>query len=78
VTALYLYGSVARDDAGPESDIDVFVDFDVAVPRRLSEFVAPYLVIEKAFPGVSIGYSDRSGLSRHVRTQVERDAIRVF
>ena len=28
VTELYLYGSAARDEAGAESDIDLFVDVD--------------------------------------------------
>jgi uncharacterized protein len=28
VTALYLYGSAARDQAGPQSDIDLFADVD--------------------------------------------------
>jgi predicted nucleotidyltransferase len=28
VNALYLIGSVARDEAGPESDIDILVEFD--------------------------------------------------
>ncbi len=33
-SALYLFGSLARDEAGPESDVDVFVDVDPA--RRFS------------------------------------------
>jgi hypothetical protein len=28
VTALYLYGSTARDDAGDKSDVDLFADVD--------------------------------------------------
>jgi predicted nucleotidyltransferase len=28
VTALYLCGSAARDEAGPQSDIDLFADVD--------------------------------------------------
>lgn len=28
VNALYLFGSVVRDEAGPESDIDILVEFN--------------------------------------------------
>lgn len=31
VRALYLYGSQARGDAGPDSDIDILADFDRTV-----------------------------------------------
>jgi len=27
-TGLYLFGSIARDDAGLESDLDLFIDYD--------------------------------------------------
>src|SRR5215210_3401337 len=27
-TSLYIFGSVARDQAGPRSDLDLFVDYD--------------------------------------------------
>ena len=30
--SLYLYGSCARDEAGPGSDVDLFIDQDVAKP----------------------------------------------
>ena len=32
-TSLYLFGSAARGEAGPDSDIDFFVDYD---PERFS------------------------------------------
>lgn len=28
VNALYLFGSVVRDEAGPDSDVDIIVEFD--------------------------------------------------
>ena len=36
VRALYLFGSVARGEAGPGSDIDLFFDYDPA--NRMSYF----------------------------------------
>lgn len=36
-TSLYLFGSVARDEAGPASDVDLFIDYDPA--RKFSGIV---------------------------------------
>lgn len=38
VSSLSLFGSVARDEAGPESDVDVLVEF--AEPVGIFEFLA--------------------------------------
>ena len=38
VTSLALFGSVARDEAGPESDVDLLVEFDH--PITLFDLVA--------------------------------------
>lgn len=29
-TSLYLFGSAARDESGPTSDLDLFIDYDMA------------------------------------------------
>ena len=34
VKSLSLFGSVARDEAGPESDVDVLVEFDGPLAYR--------------------------------------------
>ncbi len=38
VKSLALFGSVARDEVGPDSDVDVLVEFEQ--PPGLSEFMA--------------------------------------
>lgn len=39
VTELTLFGSVLRDDFGPESDVDVLVSFEPRVPHTLLDIV---------------------------------------
>lgn len=78
VAGLYLFGSVARDEAGADSDLDVFVDPAGESFFRLGNYMGAYELIGTAFPGTEIRYSTRAGLSQHVRTAVEREAVRVF
>lgn len=79
VGALYLFGSHARGEAQSASDVDVFVD-PVADERfGFLEFMGAYQAIQNAFgEGIDIGYSTRDGLSRYVRADVEREAVRIF
>jgi predicted nucleotidyltransferase len=79
VAALYLFGSHARDEGGAESDVDVFVDPVSDEAFGFLEFMGAYKDIQNAIGGdVDIGYSTRDGLSRYIRPQVEREAIKVF
>jgi hypothetical protein len=78
ISALYLFGSRARDEASPASDIDLFVDPVNEDTFTLSDFSRTYGAIEQAFPGMDIGYSTRDGLVPVYRAYVERDAIQVF
>src|SRR3954469_1348626 len=60
--ALYLFGSVARDEAGPGSDVDVFVDPD---PVRSFGF-AGFMDIDELLQdrlGVPVGTTTRAGLT---------------
>jgi predicted nucleotidyltransferase len=78
VAALYLFGSYARDEARPDSDVDVFVDPGTQEFYSLSHFVGAYDVLRDAVPGRNIGYGTRNGLSKYIRLDVEQSAIRVF
>jgi uncharacterized protein len=79
VGALYLFGSHARDEAGPTSDVDVFID---PAPDRdfgFLPFMDAYQTIQRAFgDAVEIGYSTRTGLSPYILGDVEREAVRIF
>jgi uncharacterized protein len=79
VAALYLFGSHARDEAGPNSDIDVFVDPAAEKDFGFLPFMDAYTVIQEVFGDqVEIGYSTRTGLSPYILEDVEREAVRIF
>lgn len=78
VAALYLYGSYARDEARPDSDIDVLVDFAPGSGQGLSGFLAPMEAIEEQFPGTEIGYSTRDSIVPIYLPHIVESAIRVF
>jgi hypothetical protein len=79
VEALYLFGSMARDEGRPGSDIDVFVDPQSDEGFGFLQYMDAYYAIQEAVgTDAEIGYSTRGGLSRYVRVGVEKEAIRVF
>ncbi|MBK8456726.1 MAG: nucleotidyltransferase domain-containing protein [Phyllobacteriaceae bacterium] len=78
VTALYLYGSHARGDARPDSDVDILVEFDPDFPRDLVSYLRPYFSIEEELPGIEIGYGTRENIENAYRPTIENAAIRIF
>lgn len=76
-SALYLYGSHARDEAGPDSDVDVFIDKDPGHPFGFDEFMDIYFKLQEAL-GAEVGYTTRDGLVDFYRPDIEREAIRIF
>jgi uncharacterized protein len=76
-SALYLYGSHARDEARPDSDVDVFIDKNPDVDFGLREFMGIYFKLQEVL-GVEVGYTTRQGIVDFYRPDIERDAIRVF
>jgi predicted nucleotidyltransferase len=75
-TALYIYGSRARGDESPDSDLDVFVDFD---PRRFSfvELVALEDMLSREL-GLRVQLGTQDALHPLMRAQIEREAVRVL
>jgi predicted nucleotidyltransferase len=79
VTALYLFGSHARDQANPGSDIDVFVDPASGEQFGFLPFMHAYETIREAIGrDTEVGYSTREGLDHYIRADIEREAVRVF
>jgi predicted nucleotidyltransferase len=77
VRGLYLFGSHARDEAGPDSDVDVFVDPDAGAKFGFLSFMEAYEALQKAV-GENVDYGTRSGLHPLLRDDIEREAIRIF
>jgi predicted nucleotidyltransferase len=79
VAALYLFGSHARDEGGPDSDVDVFIDVAPGAAFGLRPYMGAFRTLEDAFERkAEIGYSTRDGLSPYIRADVERDTLRIF
>ena len=74
---LYLFGSHARDEAGPNSDVDIFIDKAPGRKFGFDEFIGIYLKLREAL-GVEIDYSTREGLIEFYRPDIEKEAVHVF
>jgi predicted nucleotidyltransferase len=74
VAALYLFGSYARDEARPDSDLDVFVDKAPGRPFGFDELMGSY----HALPRIQINFGTRKGRSKYVKDEVEQQAVRIF
>ena len=74
-----LFGSIARGENRPDSDIDVMVDIDPGAHRRmyLFEYISICHVIEDLF-ATRVDVSNRVTLKEHVRPSAERDAVYAF
>lgn len=76
-TALYLFGSAARDEIGAKSDVDVFVDFDPEGPFSFVELIGlQELLREKLQRDVDL--TTRGGLHPRLRARIERSSIKVL
>jgi len=75
VKSLELFGSVARDEARPDSDVDFLVEFNR--PVGLFEFIAVRLYLEDIL-GCSVDMGTQKALKEHLREPVRKDIIRAF
>ncbi|ARV60336.1 nucleotidyltransferase [Nostocales cyanobacterium HT-58-2] len=75
VKSLELFGSVARDEADPDSDVDFLVEFDR--PVGLFDFSRVRLYLEDVL-GCSVDMGTQDALREHLRKPVFKDAIRAL
>jgi uncharacterized protein len=77
VTHLSLFGSVARDEAGPDSDIDLAAEFDPAAKMDLIRLVGLERELGELLGRPVEILPEPVGKPR-LRANVERDRIRAF
>lgn len=76
-TSLYLFGSVARDEAKRRSDLDLFVDYDPGGKFSLLELAGIKLLLEEKL-GIHVDVTTRDSLHPMLRADIEQSAVRVF
>ncbi|MCL6473388.1 MAG: nucleotidyltransferase family protein [Firmicutes bacterium] len=72
VKSLAIFGSIARDEAGPESDIDILVEF--ARPVGLFEFVRLKTFLEKLLQR-EVDLVTPDALKERLREKILKEAI---
>ncbi len=76
-TSLFLFGSVAQDEAGRGSDLDLFIDYDPNSRFNAFDLVGIKQFLETEL-GVDVDITTRDGLHPMLRGAIEQSAIRVF
>lgn len=77
VAALYLYGSYSRDEAGPDSDVDLFFDRDLTQNIGLLELIRLQRLLHELL-GTEVDVGTRTSLHPVLKDDIERSALRVF
>jgi hypothetical protein len=76
-TSLYLFGSAVRDEAKPDSDLDLFIDYDPKKKFSLVDLVGIKLLLEDQL-GVEVDVTTRDSLHPMLRGDIEHSAVRIF
>jgi hypothetical protein len=77
VSHLALFGSRARGDNRPDSDVDVLIDVPSDAPFSLIELSSVGLIVEDV-TGLASTVVIQSDLPDHFRKRIEPDVVRVF
>jgi len=77
VRQIALFGSAARGEARPDSDIDLMVEIDPKAPVGVFEYVGIVQYLEDLF-STRIDVANRESLKPLVRPAAEREAVYAF
>jgi predicted nucleotidyltransferase len=76
-TALYLFGSTARDETHEASDLDLFIDYDPDTKFNAFDLVGIKQFLEEELD-IPVDVTTRDGLHPMLRPDIEQTAVRVF
>lgn len=76
-TSLYLFGSVARNEAGPTSDLDLFIDYDPASRFNAFDLVGIKLLLEEELH-LPVDVTTRDSLHPMLKDRIENSALQIF
>ncbi|MBB6181216.1 nucleotidyltransferase family protein [Pseudorhizobium flavum] len=76
-TSLYLFGSVARDEASDTSDLDLFIDYDPTRKFSLVDLAGIKIYLEDEL-STEVDVTTRNSLHPRLKNKIETSAIRVF
>ncbi len=74
IRKLSLFGSVLRDDFGPDSDVDVLVEFEPGHVQGLFRLAGMKLELAAILGGPKVDMNTLQCLSRYFRDQVQAEA----
>ena len=77
VRSMYLFGSTLRDEARPDSDVDLFFDYDQNLRFSLFDLMDVKTLLEEALT-TSADVMTRGSLHPLLKDDIERTALRVF
>jgi predicted nucleotidyltransferase len=76
VKRAYLFGSMARNEARPESDIDILVELDHSKPIGMKFFLYQSDLEELLHKKIDLVTTE--GLSRHIKPFIDKDKILIY
>jgi predicted nucleotidyltransferase len=74
LASVELFGSYARNEQTPDSDIDILVEFSEPVGY---EFIDLLIEFETIFAGYKVDLLSKNGIKPHYRPYIEEDIIHV-
>jgi uncharacterized protein len=77
IRGLSIFGSRARGDHKPESDLDILIDYDSSSGFSLLDLCAVERVLREDL-GLPVQATTRNSLRPWLRKKVERDEVKVF